>query len=168
MRASIHKQSRIRRRKSVITSINLTALIDLFTVLVLFLLFHLAGGADVLPPSDKLKLPSSISETPPEATVVVMITSEDISVEGFKIGKIQEILDQEDMLIPKLKEELDKHANKAKAIGEAMGTELFAGKITIIGDQGTPFRLLEKVMFTCSLAEFSDIDLAVIQKEQAI
>ena len=169
MRASIHKASRIRRRKSGVTSINLTALIDLFTVLVLFLLFHLAGGADVIPPSDKLTLPSSISETPPEATVTVMITSEEISVEGVKIGRsLQQILEEEDMLIPALKEELDKHADKAKRLGEAMGAELFAGKVTIIGDQLTPFRLLEKVMFTCSLAEFSDIKLAVIQKEQAV
>lgn len=159
--------TRVRRARQphIFAALNLTSLIDLFTILVLFLLFHLAGGAEVLPVSDKLQLPKSISETPPQATVTVVITTEEISVEGKRVEEVQAVLDTPDLLIAGLKQELDQHAQKAKAMGAATGTQVFKGKVTILGDRLIPFKLLKKVMFTCSQAEFSDIHLAVIQKE---
>ena len=156
------------KKKRVGTTLNLTALIDLFTVLVLFLLFQLVGGGEVLPASEKLRLPDSISTTPPQATVTVLISVDNITVEGKRIVGIQEVLEVPDLLIVSLKEELDFHAQKAKDVGEAMGVQVFKGKVTILGDHMIPFKLLEKVMYTCSLAEFSDINLAVIQKESLI
>jgi len=81
------------------------------------------------------------------------------------VGTVQEVLNQSDLGIPRLKQELDRHAKKARAVAEALGTEVFAGKITILGDRRLPFKVLEKVMYTCSQAEFSDINLAVIQKD---
>ena len=149
------------------TTINLTALIDLFTVLVLFLLFNMAHGGEVLPPSEKLKLPESISDIAPEATVTIIITKDSISVEGVEVGSVEQIMANEDLVIPELKKELERHAEKAKKISVATGTLVFEGKVTILGDRLLPFRLLEKVMATCSQAEYSDINLAVIQKETA-
>jgi len=155
------------RQPHIFSALNLTSLIDLFTILVLFLIFHLAGSGEVLPVSNKLQLPESISETPPEATVTVVITTEEITVEGKRVEGVQEVLDSPDLLIAGLKQELDRHAQKAKAMGAATGTRVFEGKATILGDRLIPFKLLEKVMFTCSQAEFSNIHLAVIQKETA-
>ena len=152
-------------RQHIPVALNLTALIDLFTILVLFLLFNMASEGEVIPDSQKLKLPESIAEASPTPTVIVTITEDEISVEGVKVGKIEEILDQAEMIIPDLKEELDKHAQKAKRVGEALGTEVFKGKITILGDRLLPFKILEKVMFTCGESEFTNINLAVIQKE---
>lgn len=166
MRGVVKEVRRV-RQAHVFTALNLTSLIDLFTILVLFLLFHLSGGGEVLPVSNKLKLPLSISETPPQATVTVVITTEDITVEGKRVEGVQAVLDTSDLLISGLKEELDQHAQKAKAVGAALGTQVFEGKVTILGDRLIPFKLLEKVMFTCSQAEFSNIHLAVIQKETA-
>jgi biopolymer transport protein ExbD len=155
------------RQAHVFTALNLTSLIDLFTILVLFLLFHLAGGSDVPPASDLLKLPESISETPPQPTVTVVVTTEDILVEGKLIGKTQEILDAPELMINDLKKELDQHAQRAKAMGEMVGTQVFEGKVAILGDRLIPFKLLEKVMFTCSQSEFPNIHLGVLQKEAA-
>ncbi|HLB94954.1 MAG TPA: biopolymer transporter ExbD [Nitrospiria bacterium] len=155
------------RQAHIFTSLNLTSLIDLFTILVLFLIFHIAGGSEVLSVSNRLQLPESLSETPPQATVTVVITTEEITVEGKRVEGVQEALDAPDLLIAGLKQELDRHAQKAKAMGGATGTQVFEGKVTILGDRLIPFKLLEKVMFTCSQAEFSDIRLAVIQKETA-
>lgn len=161
------RTGRRQRQAHVFTALNLTALIDLFTILVLFLLFNMAGGADVLPPEGKLQLPQSLSEKTLQATVTIMITSDEITVEGKIVGGIQAVLAEPDLEISALKKELVRHADNARALGAAMGQEVFEGKVTILGDQGIPFRLIEKVMFTCSQAEFSDIRLAVIQKESA-
>ena len=153
------------RAGSTPTTLNLTALIDLFTILVLFLLFNIAGGGDVLPPAGSLKLPSSISEKEPNRTLTVMITRDKILVEGKSVGLVSDVLEDPDMNIEGLEAELKRHAEKAIRLGLAMGVEVFDGRITLMGDRETPFRLLEKVMFTCSLAEYYDIRLAVLQKE---
>ena len=167
MRGMVGGARRLGRQRHAPTVINLTALIDLFTVLVLFLLFNMANAADVLPSSQKIKLPESISDIAPEATVTIIVTEDSITIEGVEVGSVEQILAIEDLAIPELKKELDRHAEKAKKISVATGTLVFEGKVTILGDRRLPFRLLEKVMFTCSQAEFSDISLAVIQKETA-
>lgn len=153
------------RQPHIFTSLNLTSLIDLFTILVLFLLFNMASGGEVIPSSQKIKLPESISQTVPKAAVTIIITEDNITVEGVTVGSVKKVLNDQDLIVPDLKKELDFHANKAKKISAAMGTQVFEGKVTILGDRQLPFKLLEKIMFTCSQAEFSDISLAVIQKE---
>lgn len=163
--SSMIKNMRHSRRSRASTSLNLTALIDLFTILVLFLLFHLAGGGDVLPPSKNIQLPESYSEQPPKATVTIMVTSENVSVEGKQIGRTEDIIESGEIIIPALFEELKEHAALAKAVSEITGVDVFEGKITILGDRNIPFRLLEKIMFTSSEAEFPDISLAVLQIE---
>ncbi|HSG05586.1 MAG TPA: biopolymer transporter ExbD, partial [Nitrospiria bacterium] len=137
------------------------------TILILFLLFHLAGGGDVLPPAKNIQLPESLSEQAPKPTVTIMVTPDDVSVEGKWIGMARDFMDSEKVIIPALLEELKEHAALAKSVGEVTGVDVFEGKITIVGDQSIPFRLLEKIMFTCSEAEFPDIHLAVLQKESA-
>ena len=164
MRGMVGKVGRV-RQPHIFTSLNLTSLIDLFTILVLFLLFNMASEGEVIPDSQKMQLPISLAQTAPQPSVMVMVTRDDILVDGVQVGSVKAIMEQEDMLVPLLKQELEKHAQKSKAVGAAMGTEVFAGKITILGDRELPFKLLEKVMFTCSEAEFADINLAVIQKE---
>ena len=168
MKRVIHALSHRARQPHVFTALNLTSLIDLFTILVLFLLMNMADSGEVLPVSSKLKLPESISEIPPQPTVTVISTTEEISVEGRRVGAVQEVLGLPGLLIADLKEELDRHAQKAEMTGAAMGTQVFEGKVTILGDRQIPFKLLEKVMFTCSQAKFSDIRLAVIQKEKTV
>ena len=153
------------RKAPVSSTLNLTALIDLFTILVLFLLFNIAGGGDVLPPAGNLKLPSSISEKEPNPTVTILITRDEISVEGKPVGRVSEVLENPNMNIVELETELKRHAEKAIRLGLAMGTEVFDGRVTLMGDREIPFRLLEKVMFTCSQADYFDIRLAVLQKE---
>ena len=153
------------REAHIFASLNLTALIDLFTILVLFLIFNLSSAGDILPVSEKLRLPESVSDTPPEATVNVVITTEDISIEEKRVADVQEVLMSPDLLIKGLKDELDRHAQRAKNMGKATGTRIFEGDVTILGDRLIPFKLLKKVMYTCSQAEFSNIHLAVIQKE---
>ena len=96
-----------------------------------------------------------------------MVTSENVSVEGKRVGRPEDIIEMDGIIIPALLEELKIHADIAKAVSKLTGVDVFEGKITIIGDRNLPFLLLEKIMFTCSEAEFPDINLAVLQKEAA-
>ncbi len=165
--SGLRKKFKRRGGAHIFTALNLTALIDLFTILILFLLFNLAGGGNVLPPTKALQLPISVSEKAPQPTVTIMVTRDEISVEGKKVGDVQDILNSEEIIIPDLQKELSLHAGISKSVGKATGVEVFDGKVTILGDQEIPFLLLEKIMLTCSESEFPDIRLAVLQKETA-
>jgi biopolymer transport protein ExbD len=158
---------RRRRRRSTgeaSTFLTLTSLVDLFTNLVLFLLFNFSGDAPI-PASDRLKLPESVSQQDARTSVTVMITSSDIVLEGKKVVEIANVVAGDDLLIPQLKEGLDYEAKKGKYFASVAEGKTFEGRVTILGDKNIPFRLLEKVMYTCSQAEFGQIDLGVIRKE---
>jgi biopolymer transport protein ExbD len=139
--------------------------VDLFTNLVLFLLYNFSGEATAIPSAERMKLPESLAELMPRTTLTIMITQTDIVVDGRKVAEIGPILKDDDLLIPALKKEMDYAAERGKFFANAGTGKPFEGRVTILGDKQIPFRLLEKVMFTCSQSEFGQIDLAVIQKE---
>jgi biopolymer transport protein ExbD len=139
--------------------------VDLFTNLVLFLLYNFSGEATAIPSAERMKLPESLAELMPHTTLTIMITQTDIVVDGRKVAEIGPILKDDDLLIPALKKEMDYAAERGKFFANAGTGKPFEGRVTILGDKQIPFRLLEKVMFTCSQSEFGQIDLAVIQKE---
>ena len=82
---------RLQKRFKGQANLNLTSLMDIFTILVFFLLVSTSNPSK-LPDASKLKLPVSLAETEPKETIVVMITKEDILVQGMKIGSVNEIL----------------------------------------------------------------------------
>ena len=168
-RSPIRHRSRFSERRSgamtASTVLTLTALVDLFTNLVLFLLYNFAGEASAIPSAERMRLPESLAQLTPHTTLTVMITQSDILLDGVKVAEIGPVMKEADLLIPALKKEMDTAAQKAKYFSNLGAGKPFEGHVTILGDKHIPFRLLEKVMYTCSQAEFGRIDLAVIQKE---
>jgi biopolymer transport protein TolR len=156
---------RRRGSSSVSTFLTLTSLVDLFTNLVLFLLYNFSGEGSSIPSAERMKLPESLSQLTPRTTVTVMVTQSDIFVEGKRVAETSQVMSTDELLIPTLKKELDYEAERGKYFSGATPGNTFEGRVTILGDKGIPFRLLEKVMFTCSQAEFGQIDLGVIRKE---
>lgn len=147
------------------TFLTLTSLVDLFTNLVLFLLYNFSAEGSSIPSAERMRLPESLSQQTPRTTVTVMVTQSEIFLEGKRITDTTAVLNTEELLIPDLKKGLDYEAERGKYFANLTNANGFEGRITILGDKHIPFRLLEKVMFTCSQAEFGQIDLGVIRKE---
>jgi biopolymer transport protein ExbD len=154
-----------RATSSISTFLTLTSLVDLFTNLVLFLIYNFSAEGSAIPSAERLKLPESLAQQTPRTTVTVMVTQTDIFLEGKRIAGTEAVLQVDDLLIPDLKKELDYEAERGKYFSGLTPDKAFDGRITILGDKHIPFRLLEKVMFTCSEAEFGQIDLGVLRKE---
>jgi biopolymer transport protein ExbD len=150
---------------SISTFLTLTSLVDLFTNLVLFLLYNFSAEGSSIPSAERMRLPESLSQQTPRTTVTIMVTQSDIFLEGKRIIDTAAVLNTEELLIPDLKKELDYEAERGKYFSGLTPDKAFDGRITILGDKHIPFRLLEKVMFTCSQAEFGQIDLGVLRKE---
>ena len=159
-RTGIQKRAARRNRNTSSVDLNLVSLIDIFTILIFFLLIN-TGVADILPNSKAIKLPESTAEKQPRETLVVMVSQNDIIVDGRKVAAVSDVIDAEADVIPSLKAELDLLAGRQVIRAE---NEASKGAITIMGDKEIPYRLLRKVMVTCARANFTDVSFAVQKK----
>ena len=138
--------------------LNLVSLMDIFTILVFFLLVN-SGEVQVLPNAKALTLPESKAEQKPKETLVVMVNKEEILVQGRRILDLSQPLPSGN-LIPSLQQELKLRAEHAKS----SSLEPFSGNITIMGDKEIPYELLKRVMATCAQSEYPRVSLAVLQQ----
>ena len=143
------------------TGLNLVSLMDVFTILVFFLLVN-SSSSDVLEPPKSIKLPDSVVEAKPNETIVVLVTAENVLVQGDIVATTQEVIDSDETVIAAIRDRLIEQQNKVvgyrtKAVAEAK-------EITVLAHRELPFKLLKKVMSSCTSAGYGKISLAVIQK----
>jgi biopolymer transport protein ExbD len=159
----IQKRAERKDRNKMGLDMNLVSLIDIFTILIFFLMTS-AAGVEVLNTSKAVKLPQSHTDKLPRETVVIVVAGQDILVEGRKVTTVDEALATAGDEIGPLKAELALHAAKqvVRAENKAQGKA-----VTIMGDKDIPYRLLRKVMATAARADFSDVSFAVTKKGKA-
>lgn len=155
------RMERHHRRSGGRTAINLVSLMDIFTILVFFLLVNSSDG-EVLPTLKSVELPESVSEEKPRETVVVMVSGENILVHGKVVASVAQILSQPEATSPRLRQALDDI--NSRALRASTHNDMSRREATIMGDREIPYRLLKKVMATCAEAGFGRISLAVLQK----
>jgi len=155
------RNRRAERKQRKVAGINLVSLMDIFTILVFFLLVN-SADVETLSSDDSVKLPESVSEEKPRETILIVVNDKDILVQGRKIADVSSVLASNEQIINLLKEELEHHADR----GEQVATEekAFVGAVTIMGDKKIPYRLLKKIMVTCAESNFGNISLAVQKK----
>jgi biopolymer transport protein TolR len=159
----IQKRAERKERNKMGLDMNLVSLIDIFTILIFFLMTS-AAGVEVLNTSKAVKLPQSHTDKLPRETIVIVVAGQDILVEGRKVTTVDEALATAGDEIAPLKAELALHASKqvVRAENKAQGKA-----VTIMGDKDIPYRLLRKVMATAARADFSDVSFAVTKKAKA-
>lgn len=142
-------------------TLNLVSLMDIFTILVFFLLVN-SSDVETLPNAKDLQLPESIAEQKAKETVVILIGETDILVQGKPVAKVAAVYAQSGNDIPALREAL-KSQNDRVLRREAQD-DIAGREVTIMGDKEIPYRVLKKVMATCTDADYGRISLAVLQK----
>ena len=142
-------------------ALNLVSLMDIFTILVFFLLVN-SSDVQTLPNANELQLPESIAEEKAKETVVILIGETDLIVQGTSVGKIADIMATKGNDIPKLREAL--LSQNDRVLRREAQNEIVAREVTIMGDKDIPYRLLKKVMATCTRSDYGQISLAVLQK----
>ena len=150
-------------RNATMVDMNLVSLIDVFTILIFFLLS--SAGVETLIPSPKaVQLPASTADKAPKENLVIVVSAEDIVVEGRKVAAVADVLAQNADLIPGLDTELSLLAQRTAVRQENAGA---AKALTIVADKDIPYRLLRKVMVTGAKAGFADVSFAVRRKSEA-
>lgn len=137
--------------------LNLVSLMDIFTILVFFLLVN-SSSTQQLPSNKELKLPQSVAKKAPEETTLIVITKADILVQGRKVASVDSLAASEEDIITSLKEELEFLAGGLSADQQENGAQ-----VTIMGDENISYDLVRKILKTCQQANFTKIAFAATQ-----
>lgn len=154
------RMKRMARAGGRSASLSLTSLMDVFTILVLYLLVNQSSGT-VLDPPKNIKLPESIVEALPRETIVVSVSDDEVVVKGVPTATVQEILDNKGDLIEPIRDRMMqlKVSDGVDEAQNALNTE-----VTIMANKAVHFKVLKRVMASCTSAGYTKISLAVNQK----
>lgn len=153
------RMRRMGRSKKKLPDLNLTALMDVFTILVFFLLFH--SGGDAMEAPKQIELPNSVVETKPKETVTIMVSSEMVLVQGEAVISTPELL-ADSGAVTEITDRLEQL--ERNIIGISTRTVAESKEVTILADKTIPFKVLKKIMSACTGSGYGKISLAVIQK----
>ena len=139
-------------------------MIDILSVMVAFLLVY-STEVEVLQNSKGIEIPQSISEQRPRQTVVVMLTKDDLFVQGERVASINDVRTSNDPIIEPLRDAL----KRPSLVGQEMtAKDIEAREITVMADKTIPYEILKKVMSTCTDADYGRLSFALVQKEKAV
>lgn len=142
-------------------ALNLVSLMDIFTILVFFLLVN-SSDVETLPSTKELQLPESIAEEKAKETVVILIGENNLIVQGKPVARIADIMAKKGNDIPELRQAL--LSQNDRVLRREARDDIAGREVTIMGDKDIPYRLLKKVMATCTESDYGQISLAVLQK----
>ena len=156
---------RMSRNRLKITKMNLTSLMDVFTILVFFLLVN-SGSVEVVEAPKDVKLPESIVESKPRETVVISISAEEVVVQGKLVALVDDILNNRESAIDPINARLAEL--KESVIGINTQTVAASQEVTILADRSVPFTVVKTIMSTCTAEGYENVSLAVIQKNAQV
>lgn len=152
---------RMERNRKKVTGLNLTSLMDVFTILVFFLLAN-SSSSEVLTTPKQIKLPDSIVEAKPRETIVIMVSPEAVLVQGEPVIATPELIQDKKELVPAITKRLAQL--ERNIIGISTKSAVESKEVTLLADKSIPFSALKKIMSTCTNSGYGRISLAVIQK----
>ena len=145
--------------------LNLIPLIDILSVMVAFLLVY-SVDVEVVPNSKGVEIPQSTAESLPHHSVVVMITRDQVFVQGELVANIADVVDSPTPVIEPLLAVLARPMVGVDAASQEAA--LASREITVVADKSLPYDVLKLVMQTCTAASYGRISLAVVEKEKPV
>jgi biopolymer transport protein ExbD len=134
---------------------------DVFTILVFFLLVN-SSSSDVMEQPKNIKLPESVVDSKPRETIIVLVTAENVLVQGDVVMSTADVIASKEAVMQPIQDRLLQQ--QKKVIGFNTKTVAQSKEVTVLAHRSLPFKLLKKVMSSCTSAGYGKISLAVIQK----
>lgn len=162
--------SRIRRtqkselRHRTDAELNLIPLIDILSVMVAFLLVY-STDVEVVQNAKGVEIPQSTTDVQPKQSVVVMITKDQLFVQGELVADVTQIRDSKEPLIEPLRAVLGRPSLGGEVVRDL---DMASREITVLADKSLPYAVVKKVMATCTASAYGKVSLAVIEKEKPV
>ncbi len=160
------KKVKKNRDKGVkVVKMQITSLVDMMTVLVVFLLKSFSAEGDIVTPSDGLMLPASTASKKAELAFRLSVTKDHLLVEGQPILTLDQMMKGDDIIVPELTQLLDDRRKGTEHIQKNSTNVTFKGDVLIEADRKIQFKTLQRIMYTCGQSGFSNFTLLVLKKE---
>jgi len=156
---------RMSRNRLKITKMPLTSLMDVFTILVFFLLVN-SGSVEVMEAPKNMTLPESMVESKPRETVVIFISPEEVLVQGKIVAQVADILDGQAATFEPMMSRLAELRDNV--VGPSTLAVAGSQEVTILADKSVPFIVIRKIMSVCTGEGYENVSLAVIQKASQV
>jgi biopolymer transport protein ExbD len=161
----------VSRRSAGYFKIQITSMVDMFVILLVFLLKCYSTSPVIISPREGLRLPESSSPTDPVDVLKMVVSRDGVFVDDKKVltftnGQVgkDDMETNDPQFIRKLYDALDERAKLAKSISQVNDSFEFDGKILVQADRTMPYNVLKRVMYTAMMAGYSDVKFAVVSK----
>lgn len=170
-------------KRSAVAVLQLTAMVDMFTVLVVFLLQNYATTNQILPIEDSVALPDAASVRELKPSNVVVLDPQGVRVNNTVVATMEAVKSAEDWMLPGMKDKIEELIREGEAKKKTLGSQLRQAvteakndeqkkeeevddfrKITIQADKAIDFLSVKKIMYTATEAGIYEINFAVIKK----
>jgi biopolymer transport protein ExbD len=152
-------------KKSGYSDLLVTPLVDMFVIIVLFLIANFSATGEVLMMTKDIQLPEGVNVKEVEMFPVVMVSSTEVTISGTVVGQVEDLVKEEYLNIPPLEEKLREMKKQFEDIRTlAGGGEGFKGDVNIQAHKEVEFAIIKRVMFSCASAGYNNINFAVLQK----
>ena len=167
-KALARKKRKEREAAGEIRELNITAMMDMMTIILVFLLKSYAASAIMLTQSEDIKPPISSTRAVPKDTVAVTITPKDILVGDRVVVTLENgqvpASQLDGRLVKPLDQALRHEVEKLKLIAARNPAAPFSRELSVIGDRKIPYDLLLTVLYTAGQAELENYRFVVLQK----
>jgi len=151
--------------KSVNADLNVTPLVDMFVILVLFLIANFSATGEILAMQKDIQLPEAANTAELTFAPTVMVSQSEVLVSGTLIGRVDDLTREDYLNIPALEEKLRDMKKQFEDLHAAAGDEgAFKGDVNIQADKRVQFKIIKRVMFSCASAGYGNISFATIAK----
>jgi len=153
-------------KKSGFADLLITPLVDMFIIIVLFLIANFSATGEVLMMTKDIELPDAVNVKEIEMHPVVMVSNEQVSISGNVVGRVEDLVKDEYLNIPQLEEKLRDMKKQFEDLHSMAGegANAFKGDVNIQAHKDVEFKIIKRVMFSCATAGYNNINFAVITK----
>jgi len=141
--------------------LSLVPMIDILTIMVVYLLVH-AADAELLSNPRNVSMPMSVSELKPREATVITVARDMLYVNGEEVVSVAEVAASTEPVVERLRVKLRKQARSL------LGASADEREITVIADRSLMYPVLRRIIASCSAAEYTKVSLAVVEREQAL
>lgn len=155
----------IRGKRGVYAALTLTSLVDVMTIIVIFLLMNFSANGEVLYMSKDIRLPDAYHGSQLDRAPVISVSAEAVTFDGKMLLNTGDLVKGEAMSVPELEEALRDEKRRYETIHVEDTDHPFRGLINVQADRRIPFKVIKRVMFACNQSGFGNINFAALSRE---
>ena len=153
-----------RSKKHGYAGLMLTSLVDMFTIIVIFLLMNFSANGEVLYMSKDIKLPNAYHGAQLERAPVISVSPDAVTFDGRQVAATDDLQKGDVLNVPELEDSLREERRRYETIHANDPDHPFRGLVNVQADRKIPFKVIKRVMFACNQSGFGNINFAALAK----